>query len=198
MPSCNLRSCWSVRGQKRALALCIIVAMSAIVTPSSASVGGFVGSDAIQTGGDTSAAGTARAFIQNATAAGTINRLSVYLDARNTASQVTLGLYANSSSRPGRRLAFCSCDHATGRCLELMPHLAADDHDAQVLGRHPPTHAIDRNDQVPRCPRRWRRQLQLVDGLHVDAADQLPSRPMGIGRPGVDVRRSRAGSGSDA
>ena len=113
MPSCNLQSCSSARAHRRAVALYIVVAIAAIaatVTPSPAWAGGFAGSNEIQTGTDTIAPGSPRAFNfnQNTTTAGTISRLSIYLDATNTASQVTLGLYANSSSRPGRRLAFCT------------------------------------------------------------------------------------------
>src|SRR3954453_10194144 len=54
-----------------------------------------------------SAAGIAHVYRAEVGKDGRVNRLSVYLDARNTARAVELGLYTGTSSTPQRRLTRC-------------------------------------------------------------------------------------------
>lgn len=51
--------------------------------------------------GDSSDPGTAEAFRYTATASGTLDQISVYLDATNTAMTISLGLYSNVGASPG-------------------------------------------------------------------------------------------------
>src|SRR5262249_10467732 len=77
------------------------------VTPSPTATPAFlVGNATIQSSLDNNPAGTAEAFRYSAAATGQATRLTVYLDAANTATQVVLGLYTNvAGNTPGALLA---------------------------------------------------------------------------------------------
>jgi len=65
----------------------------------------LVGNTQVQPNIDSSPPGTARAFRYTASTAGTVKKLSVYLDAASTATAVQIGLYTNGPhGRPGRLL----------------------------------------------------------------------------------------------
>jgi hypothetical protein len=66
----------------------------------------LVGDQSVEASQDSNAAGSAEAFPYTAVATGTATALSIYIDAANTASQVVVGVYTNSSSGdPGTLLA---------------------------------------------------------------------------------------------
>jgi hypothetical protein len=66
----------------------------------------LVGSSAIGASQDSNPSGMAEAFQSTATAAGSANRLFVYVDSANAASQIVVGLYATASGdKPGALLA---------------------------------------------------------------------------------------------
>lgn len=64
----------------------------------------LVGSTVVQSGVDSNSAGTAEALIFTATASGTSNTIHLYLDSANTATRVSVGIYADVSGRPGTLL----------------------------------------------------------------------------------------------
>ena len=107
MPSCELplRRC---RQCPRGVLVYVLASVFFLTCPALALAGGFAGSDVIHPGIDTNSIGRAKAFAQTASASGTIDRLSFYLDGTSTASEVAVGLYTDASSRPGRRLASCT------------------------------------------------------------------------------------------
>jgi hypothetical protein len=60
----------------------------------------------VQANRDSNPAGMAEAFRFTASASGTADQLSIYLDSRNNASRVVVGLYtSNASNNPGTLLA---------------------------------------------------------------------------------------------
>lgn len=62
----------------------------------------LLGETTVRANQDNNAAGMAEAFQYTATASGNVNTLSIYLDGNNTASQVVVGLYANTrDDNPG-------------------------------------------------------------------------------------------------
>jgi hypothetical protein len=66
----------------------------------------LVGHQSIEATRDNNSPGVAQAFQYTATASGTADRLNVYLDSTNTATQVVVGLYSNAASNnPGTLLA---------------------------------------------------------------------------------------------
>jgi RHS repeat-associated protein len=79
----------------------------------SASASGAVGTTTVQSTVDTDAAGAAEAFADTANTTGPITRLSIYLDAGNTASAVQVGVYSNASSRPASLLGSCTISTPT-------------------------------------------------------------------------------------
>lgn len=98
----------SLAAYARGALVCALASVAALACPALAQAGGFTGSGVIQPRIDTNSIGRADAFAQTASASGTIDRLSFYLDATSTASEVDVGLYTDASSRPGRRLASCT------------------------------------------------------------------------------------------
>jgi len=77
-----------------------------IVSTSAAGTLAFVGDQSTEANQDSNAAGLAEAFQYSASAGGTANKLYIYLDGANTATKITLGLYANTgSNNPGALLA---------------------------------------------------------------------------------------------
>ena len=64
----------------------------------------LVGSSTVQGGVDTNPNGMAEAFVFTASASGASNTLSLYLDKSNTATSVTVGVYADASGQPGTLL----------------------------------------------------------------------------------------------
>jgi hypothetical protein len=72
------------------------------VTPSTV----LVGDQKVEGFADSNPAGTAEAFQHTAQATGTAMKVGFYVDATNTASQISIGLYANSAGgHPGALLA---------------------------------------------------------------------------------------------
>jgi RHS repeat-associated protein len=69
---------------------------------------GQVGTSTVQSTVDSDSAGEAEAFPDTASATGSINRLSIYLDSTSTASAVQLGVYTDSSSQPASLLGTCT------------------------------------------------------------------------------------------
>ena len=66
----------------------------------------LVGDATIRANVDSNPAGTAEAFQYTATASGTATKLYLYVDGTNTATQIVVGIYANSASdTPGSLLA---------------------------------------------------------------------------------------------
>jgi hypothetical protein len=66
----------------------------------------LVGNQTVQANRDSNPAGMAEAFRFTASASGTADQLSIYLDSRNNASRVVVGLYtSNASNNPGTLLA---------------------------------------------------------------------------------------------
>jgi Concanavalin A-like lectin/glucanases superfamily/Domain of unknown function (DUF1929)/Bacterial Ig domain/Kelch motif len=66
----------------------------------------LVGDQKIEAGADSNLAGFGEAFQYTATTTGTANAVYLYVDTGNTASQVTVGLYAdNGANKPGTLLA---------------------------------------------------------------------------------------------
>jgi hypothetical protein len=64
----------------------------------------LLGDPNIEASVDNNAAGSAEAFTYTATATGTVNQLSVYLDASNSATSVVVGLYTDSNNNPATLL----------------------------------------------------------------------------------------------
>jgi hypothetical protein len=81
--------------------------------PSNAAQSPIIGDSRIEPNLDSNSAGMAEAFVYSASSSGTVTQLSVYLDARSTASRVILGLYTNGNGHPGRLLAQGTTDHPT-------------------------------------------------------------------------------------
>jgi hypothetical protein len=79
-----------------------------LACPASVLAGGVTGSDVVSPANSTNAAGRAEAFSQTASASGTVDRLSAYLDGTSTAAQFVVRFYTDASSRPDRRLARCT------------------------------------------------------------------------------------------
>jgi PA14 domain len=92
----------------RGALVCALASVIVLACPASVLAGGFTGSNVVQPAIDTNVAGRAEAFSQTASASGTIDRLSFYLDGTSTASQVAVGLYSDASLSPGRRLGRCT------------------------------------------------------------------------------------------
>jgi len=66
----------------------------------------LLGDQNIEGNQDDNPAGKAEAFQYTATAGGTLNKLYIYIDGNNTATQVVVGLYDNNASNnPGNLLA---------------------------------------------------------------------------------------------
>jgi hypothetical protein len=65
----------------------------------------LLGTQTVQGNLDSNATGMAEAFQYTAATSGTVNKLSVYLDASSTASRVVVGLYADNAGNPGAVLA---------------------------------------------------------------------------------------------
>jgi hypothetical protein len=76
----------------------------AVFVTTSAGTGGLVGDQKVEAQVDDNAAGTAEAFKFTATTSGTVSSLVVYLNSNNAATQVVVGLYANSGADPGTLL----------------------------------------------------------------------------------------------
>jgi hypothetical protein len=69
------------------------------------STGLLLGSAAVQSWGDSSAAGSAEAFQYTATATGTARSLALYVSSGSSAPAIDVGLYSNASGNPGKLLA---------------------------------------------------------------------------------------------
>ena len=69
-----------------------------------ASTGMLVGNQTVQSTADNNAAGNPQAWSYTASASGTANSVSLYVDSGNAASSVTLGLYSDASGKPGSLL----------------------------------------------------------------------------------------------
>jgi hypothetical protein len=65
----------------------------------------LLGDATVESGVDNNTAGSAEAFTYTATASGTANQLSVYLDTKNAATSVIVGLYTDNANNPGTLLA---------------------------------------------------------------------------------------------
>jgi hypothetical protein len=65
----------------------------------------LLGDATIEANVDFNAAGSAEAFQYTATATGSVNQLSVYVDAGNAATSIMVGLYADNANNPGTLLA---------------------------------------------------------------------------------------------
>jgi hypothetical protein len=76
---------------------------TAASTPSTVTL---VGVTATETNRDNNPAGMAEAFLNTATTSGTANKLFIFLDGTNTATQVVVGIYTNAAGdNPGTLLA---------------------------------------------------------------------------------------------
>lgn len=64
----------------------------------------LIGNQTIQNIQDSNPAGMAEAFQYTATASGSVNKIYIYIDPSSAATQVNVGLYANSSNNPGSLL----------------------------------------------------------------------------------------------
>ena len=84
----------------------------AIATGAPELSGPLLGSAVVQPSVDSDPSGTAEAFQYTATQTGTATALHVYLDERNEASEVIVGVYEDTADRPGALVA-------TGRSSEL-------------------------------------------------------------------------------
>jgi hypothetical protein len=89
--------------------LALLVALiGAAVGPAVSTAAPVVGSDQVQSFVDSTAAGSAKAFRYTAPAAGSMDELNVYVDGSSVPSSLSVGLYANSNSRPKGRMTACT------------------------------------------------------------------------------------------
>ena len=78
---------------------------AAVTVTAAGSTTVLLGDPNVETQVDSIASGQAEAFQATATANGTVQSLVVYLDSTSTASQLAVGLYADSSGHPGALLS---------------------------------------------------------------------------------------------
>lgn len=90
----------------RCALLALALALYALLLPgrSFAQTTVLLGSTSVATGLDTDSPGSGEAFPVTASSSGTLNALSIYLDASSTANTVFIGLYTNSGGAPGQLL----------------------------------------------------------------------------------------------
>ena len=79
--------------------------VTAVVVAAGSEPAVLVGSSTVQGSGDTSAAGIAEAFQYTAKSSGTVNTISLYVNAGGSATSIVVGIYANASGNPGTLLA---------------------------------------------------------------------------------------------
>lgn len=85
------------------LALVVACGATGVAAASAATV--LVGSTGIRPQVDSNNAGVAEAFRTTAGASGTVDQLTLYVNATSTATRVVVGLYADASGHPGALLA---------------------------------------------------------------------------------------------
>ena len=84
------------------LAAVLITALITAAGASAATV--IVGTTGVRPNVDKNASGSAEAFRTTASATGTIDSMSVYVNANSTATKITIGLYADNNGHPGSLL----------------------------------------------------------------------------------------------
>jgi hypothetical protein len=94
-----------------------VIILIALLTPASAltqrtsSTAVLVGSNSVQSGRDNDAAGMAEAFQYTALASGHVTSMSLYIDSGSRAKSVSVGIYADSSGKPGALLTMGTIVH---------------------------------------------------------------------------------------
>src|SRR6188768_2937168 len=88
------------------LPLLFVLALAFPATSSAA--GGAVGTSSVATTTDYLDTTNAQAWRYTASSGGAVDRLNLRLSAASPATSFDLGLYANSSNRPGNKLASCA------------------------------------------------------------------------------------------
>jgi outer membrane protein assembly factor BamB len=86
----------------------VVVAGIAVALVLAGAAGGatvLLGDQTIEPKSDSNSAGQAEAYRSTASASGTLNRVSLYIDTGSTATKVTVGVYTDSGGHPGTLLA---------------------------------------------------------------------------------------------
>jgi outer membrane protein assembly factor BamB len=81
----------------------------------------LLGDQAIETQGDSNTAGKAEAFRVQATATGSLTRLTVYVAPTNAATSLVAGLYTDASGKPGTLLTQASAPVSGGGAWVAVP-----------------------------------------------------------------------------
>jgi outer membrane protein assembly factor BamB len=100
--------------------LTVLLAFLYIAT-AAASAQVLLGDQAVESGADSNAPNKAEAFQTTASLGGSVGSLTVYLDARSTATKLYLGLYADNNGHPGTLLSQASSTTLAGSAWNTIP-----------------------------------------------------------------------------
>ena len=169
----------------------------ALILPATAGAA-TVGTTTVHSGGASTAKGDAKAYRFTAASSGPVDRLNVYLDDANTASEVEVGLYSGADSSAGTRRGRCVISspqaNAWNRCtftaysisagayywLALLHPSGASGNlkyrEGQVSGA--PASYLSEYRSLPSLPATWTNASQSGDAYQASIyADQAGSPP---------------------